>query len=518
MLLVVGVVAAGVVSPGGRAGAEVPQGPVSWVSTGDSYSSGEGVENNEGACAQSQRAYGPEAADLARQAGWDITAEAFTACTGHLVEDLFNRRPGSDNGSLWEWGHLEQGAPDRVDVLTFSFGGNDIGFVDLLYDCLPVPDSWVDAVTGSALTGLPAEVTGCDTPEAEVDARIDALVDPPRRDCVGGRQNDRRDDRDPDPFLCDLLIDQREDPNLRGSLVDFYVHLAEEHLTDRGRIVVVGYPNLFAPVGEWPGWVKLACQGIGRGDTERLNRLSANLDDALIRAVRAANDRLGRDRIAFLPRSILYRDGSHELCGSGDDWLNGIAVNRGDGTFRKETSFHPNLAGHQATASALFTMLNDLTFDTGAIEADGAGIAGVGLEAPAGPIIDDLTQGLGPPDEDSGWREIDCLPGEPARERVVRWDALSVTITDDPGRWPEPVLSAWLVDARDGTPPARLTVDPPVGVGDTWNSLADQGATWDDFYRSWELEGLTGILNTSTPDAPSTVTAFGAGATGILGC
>lgn len=349
---------------GGSSWAEAPSGEVSWVSAGDSYSSGEGVSGNQGACAQSRLAYGPLAGQLARRAGWDIAAEAFTACAGHLIEDLFNQRPDNRNAALWDWG-LEQGAPGRVDLLTFSFGGNDIGFADLLIDCLPLPDSFTDAVTSVVRTDS-LDVSGCDTPEEEVEARIAALLEPPRRGCEGGRQADRRNDGDPG-FDCDLLIDDRGTPepgdDLRGTLVDFYVHLANEHLTDRGHIVVVGYPNMFAPVGEWPGWVKIQCQGIGRGDTERLGRLAAGLDATLAQAVRQANDQLGRERIHYLPRSLLFRDGGHELCGSGQDWLNGVSIRRGDGTPRIETSFHPNAAGHAATAQGLIRLLEPISFE-----------------------------------------------------------------------------------------------------------------------------------------------------------
>ena len=116
---------------------------VSWQSAGDSYSSGEGVFGNVGDCAQSQSAYGPLAADALRDVGWEIQSETFTACTGHLVEDYFNRRQDSGGKpSLWSWG-IEQGGPERVDVIAMSFGGNDIGFAGLVSQCLLLlPESW----------------------------------------------------------------------------------------------------------------------------------------------------------------------------------------------------------------------------------------------------------------------------------------------------------------------------------------------------------------------------------------
>ncbi len=416
------------VATGGSSWAEVPSGEVSWVSAGDSYSSGEGVSGNQGPCAQSDLAYGPAAADLAREAGWNITAEGFTACTGHLIEDLFNERPGTGNKALWDWG-LEQGAPERVDLLTFSFGGNDIGFADLLIDCLPLPDSFTNAVTGIVRNDS-LDVTGCDTPEQEVNARIAALLDPPRRGCEGGRQADRR--QGGLGYDCDLLIDDQGTPepgdDLRGTLVDFYVHLADEHLSDRGHIVVVGYPNMFAPVSEWPGWVKIQCQGIGRGDTERLGRLAANLDSTLVQAVRAANEQLGRDRIHYLPRSIIYRNGSHELCGSGEDWLNGVSVSRGGGPPRIETSFHPNAAGHAATAQGLTQLLEPISFEVATL-----GVVWASSQEGYGEIEPDRIFNGGDPTglvTDVRW---DSWGGDTATGRGVSvWEGAGATVADAP--------------------------------------------------------------------------------------
>ncbi len=494
------------------AGAEAPSDDVSWVSTGDSFSSGEGIDGNQGACAQSPLAYGPLAARLARDAGWAINQEAFTACTGHLIEDLFNQRPGVGRRSLWEWGTVEQGTPERVDLITFSFGKNDIGFGDLLRDCLPVATSFRQAVTDGVVN-----VTGCHTPEEEIAARIDALVDPPRRDCVGGRHGSRRSG---DPaYDCNLLISDANTAtptdDIRGSLVDFYVYLAQRHLTDRGHLVVVGYPQMFAPVQEWPGWVKIECRGILRGDAERINRLGSLLDGAQIRAVRQANNRLGEERVQWLPRSIIYRDGGHELCGRGEDWLNGPDVDiDGDGV-RFQGSYHPNAPGHEATARQLLVLLDTLL---ATVVANGDGIAGVRLFEPAGDLLDHLVEDLGPPDGDTGWQEIACLPGDPARERVLRWGALSVTVTDDPAQFPYPFLSAWLLNAADGDQPEALAVEPAVALGDRYEEVAAQGAVWDEFYGSWELANLFGETSSSAPDPDATVTAFGAGGTGLFGC
>ena len=324
-------------------------GPVTWVSAGDSYSSGEGVAGNEGACSQTRQAYGPSAAQLFRERSIEVPIDPFAACTGHLVEDMFNPRSDADGGSsLWDWA-VEQGATQRVDVITLSFGGNDIGFADLIVDCLVAPDSWVGYIV--PVTNL----TGCDTSEDDIRGRIDALVTPLRDDCVGGRDDSRK--RDGEDYNCSLLLDDRTTPDPaddeRGSLVDFYVKVASEHLTERGVLVVVNYPRIFAPAGEWPGWSSAMCAGVKRGDADRLGRLADHLNGRIENAVGGANRRLGAERVILTDQAAIFRDGRHELCGNGEDWLNGVSAFRGTDTVQLETSFHPNLAGHQGIAESV---------------------------------------------------------------------------------------------------------------------------------------------------------------------
>lgn len=323
--------------------AEAPYTPtphdVSWQSAGDSYSSGEGVYGNKGDCAQSDQAYGPLVARTLQEPpwNWEMTNETFTACTGHLVEDFFNPR-NAKKSSLWDWGR-EQGGPGRVDVITMSFGGNDIGFADVITDCLVVvPDNWKEFVGA----GIASSLTGCDISEKELDTRADDLLDPPRRNCTENRRKNHAYD-------CDMALDGR-----RGSIIDFYYDVVTRHLTDRGRLYVVGYPRLFADTDQWPWWAKTMCAGVKRGDTQKLGRSAEYLNNKLQEAVDRANEALGSDRVVFIDRFAAYRDGQHELCGRGEDWLNGVSAVRGDGvSLRKQTSFHPNAAGHRGTAELM---------------------------------------------------------------------------------------------------------------------------------------------------------------------
>lgn len=324
--------------------AAVPHGEVSWQSAGDSYSSGEGVFGNVGDCAQSDLAYGPVAVERLGETGWDISS-TFTACTSHLVEDYFNPRQDSEGrGSLWDWG-IEQGGPQQPDIITMSFGGNDIGFADVIKECLiGLPDSWGEFLVG----GLASSLTGCDISEEELTARVDALLDPPRSDCTGFRRTGEAG------YDCTLDIGDR-----RGSIIDFYYDVVTQRLSEHGQLYIVGYPRLIAPVDQWPGWIKTSCQGVLRGDSEKLGRVSEHLNMKLNEAVRRVNQALGEERVHFLDRLALFRDGKHELCGTNTDWLNGIAVDRGEGLgVRLATSFHPNADGHSGTADALVDLVS----------------------------------------------------------------------------------------------------------------------------------------------------------------
>ena len=76
---------------------------VAWLSAGDSYASGVGTDPHaQGRCERSPKAAGPAAAEQLRRRGWTIS-DSHTACAGGLVQDMFNRRPGSPGlPSMWQ--------------------------------------------------------------------------------------------------------------------------------------------------------------------------------------------------------------------------------------------------------------------------------------------------------------------------------------------------------------------------------------------------------------------------------
>ena len=337
--------------------------PIVWQSTGDSFSSGLGLDpyykttgsNQDGYCKRSNRAYGPLAAEILRQRGWQISpdTESMTACLGHRAEQYFNDYSRGSSGprrGLWMQGQMDQGAPERSDVLVMSFGGNDIGFTDLLAD------------TGYI-------------------NRLNSLLDP-EQSCSGLRY--KKDE--PERYSCDLMIDG----DLRGGIDDFYVRVVERALTDTGHLYVVGYPNLIAPYDEWPavffGLLRectiISLPVIGadakRDLTSWIDSIARHFNLVLKQAVGRANAELGEVRVHYLDLYQLYRTGthqaiahistegsyagthpvhdygtggSHEYCGKQetDTWLRGLG----------EFFLHPNAEAHRATATALADLIEE---------------------------------------------------------------------------------------------------------------------------------------------------------------
>ena len=302
---------------------------VTWLSAGDSYSSGVGTDPHaEGPCRRSPQAAGPAAAEMLRLQGWTI-AHTHTACEGGLVEDMFNRRSqASGRMSMWEE-HVEAlGGPRRVDVVTLSLGGNDVGFEEVVLACVP-------------FTRVTELFVGCPS-EAALQARIDSLVDPSRT-CPGTSRRASRPD-----YGCALRIDGQQ----YGSISDFYREIVTERLTERGRLYVIGYPSLIAPSSEWRLFGP--CRVLYKPETvDRLGRLAEHLNRQLAEAVRQANQALGAERVHYVDTYTPFREGRREVCGRGSDFIHGIThvgTNPLTGWYR---SFHLNNAGHAEVARLL---------------------------------------------------------------------------------------------------------------------------------------------------------------------
>ena len=196
---------------------EPPSDSIAWLNLGDSYGAGEGASKATGHCQRSPNAGGPKAATILRdEAGWTIGPEHFAACTGAYAADIFSSRNelvnagyniyGSDVGtyprdieidndtSIYEWARDQGGNGQRYDVIVTSFGGNDVGFADIVSGCTDivralvnaggfvasaaVKSPWtsfvIDVATGAVADHLDEE--GCGAVANELENRVDELL------------------------------------------------------------------------------------------------------------------------------------------------------------------------------------------------------------------------------------------------------------------------------------------------------------------------------------------------------
>lgn len=307
--------------------APAPAGKVRWYSTGDAYSSGDGVVTTAGTCAQTRRAWGPAAAALLSTRGWSVPTPVFTACSGRSLADQYG-----GPAPLWDWAE-KQGAPatPSFDVVTLSFAGAGLDLGRLVTECFTaMPTGW-------STRELPLD--DCDLTEDALLARVDALADPGAM----------------------TLAPEAWGPGerVRGNLADFYALMVRRHLAARGRLVVLGYPRLFAPSRSWAPWEQGRCHGVTATEADMLGRVADHLDAVVRAQVGAANKALGAERVLYVSGRSVFA--GHELCGTKADWFTGLAPAPSHLALESSTKpstrlvsgFHPNGDGQAGAAEAV---------------------------------------------------------------------------------------------------------------------------------------------------------------------
>lgn len=321
-----------------------PSRHLSWLAAGDSYSSGEGIEDSTGVCHQSRRAYAARSATLLQeQAGWSVT-QVFVACTGAITSDFYNRRNKTYPPQV-QWASHD--GPSQYDIVTLSMGGNDLGFAGIMMDCIGLDISWSTILD-------PSEPYGCD--QGNLDDRIVAYS------------------KGADPTLatgCNPAGGPCPDSNFgpnggKLTLAEFYATVARRQLSPDGLLIVVGYPSIFAPSQEWPAWRHDHCGPVSAADADMLDALTVKLEQAQVRAIRDASAMIvgSGKAIEFVSRYDLHNPDSKPsrgLCGSGTSWMNGLGAIWYSNTL--ESPFHPNELSHEKTGAAVAQLVLD-HFDT----------------------------------------------------------------------------------------------------------------------------------------------------------
>jgi hypothetical protein len=306
-----------------------------WLALGDSYSSGEGILSTPAAYSPTlgrdcRRATGEGtpavawAVEAQRQAGAELHLRKpdFVACTGAITDE-----------APWQIqeARSREGSPDRWDLVTFSFGGNNIKFSDVVTKCVGSPTkSWKNAFYG------------CMEKEDQLRGRVDMLV--------GKRPIEE------DEYAGEITV---------PTMLDLVAH----NVAPGGDVVVLGYPNLIEEYDRWSRFNKGVgrCSGIWPKDVPMLRNVGAYLNQSLAGAVEEANGRHQDERITFHflniaanPYESSDKDGDRHARCTDEPYLNGIALKNNEGKLLyKNRSFHPNEKGHNATGRVLADYLKE---------------------------------------------------------------------------------------------------------------------------------------------------------------
>lgn len=331
------------------AASAAPERPIRWLAIGDSFSSGEGILFTEDPCHRAEGAYAPRAAAQLAADGFPVDEEAFrfVACTGNITDDF--SQPASDNrevSQLTEARTSTQGlgvqgstSDAPYDLVTLTFGGNNIGFDDVLKDCVGIDTGWIV---------ISPRWFECEISAEELFDRIEAL-------------------RGPGDTLYEGEV----------SLPTLYDQIAEV-VRPGGHLLVLGYPHPLEDPSDWWSGEMLRCNRIKRLDAQLL-RSAGDLLNVTIEAAVAEADRRHPDvTFTFLDVRELFE--GHALCSGflGEEWI----VRIGQALMhpkRIERTFHPNQLGHAAMADLLVEQVQQLDW-TGITQGASTGVPPTHLE------------------------------------------------------------------------------------------------------------------------------------------
>ncbi|NNN09004.1 MAG: hypothetical protein HKL85_07410 [Acidimicrobiaceae bacterium] len=259
------------------------------------------------------------------QTGLHFNAPDVVACTGAVSGQFFNSY-GNSSGAEWI------PSMGRFDLVTFSFGGDDINFSGIISQCVSQP-----------LPGI---------------AKSD-----PHHSCPS------------DAYIRGLISRK-----LGSQYQNFLTKVANSAVVSGGNIVVMGYPELIDLPKFWPKIFQHLgfCQGIGTGDAIQLRGDAGALNAAIGNDVAVVNTAhpngvhltfinpvSGDSANSISPSDPLLFEPStgtrHELCSPGNDsWMNGLSIHL------QTRSFHPNQAGETSMGELAATVIARLSFESAA--------------------------------------------------------------------------------------------------------------------------------------------------------
>lgn len=313
-----------------------------YVGLGDSYSSGEGASSflsgtdtatNQCHRAATSTAWEPEVAAATRM-GFD-----FAACSGAVVEDFY-RAGSADRHNAGETPQLDHvSVQGSTSLVTLTIGGNNLGFPNILTDCIEADRTHFFAHGGPGCADRDQPLL-LKAMKALVAGRKAGCLALPGLDMVTGKPG----------FDCS---DQPVPP-----LATLYQDIAGR-LAPNGELVVAGYPRLFGTKFSLSGTFGRECKvgfigAITQADALWLNSMAPALNGIISNQVKVAEARIHATRpdvkIKFV--SVDEQFEHHRICDTDTPWINGLVLTSvfGDVT---PLSFHPNDAGQNAYGTAV---------------------------------------------------------------------------------------------------------------------------------------------------------------------
>ncbi|MDQ6949268.1 MAG: SGNH/GDSL hydrolase family protein [Actinomycetota bacterium] len=344
-----------------------------YVALGDSYASGEGASSfdfstNIPGVNMCHRATNGWVQKVAKAA--NLGAPDFAACSGALIDDLYapsliNGNDAPVAGNVREKAQLDHlntvgpGASTPPKLVTLSLGGNNIGFPDVLADCIVGPPGTPGKPD---CAGRDARRKGHGTTVQDAIGWLTGTGRPAGcHDLPGIAQLTGRPEQ-----ICGSA------PPLHQVYEDILSRMAPG-----GKLLVLGYPQLFTqtPHSQLFGGPSVACRvatvnlpgtlhlDVSSGDVVWLNRNALKLDSTINSEVNLASYWATTKKISatvqYVSVDSSFKD--HRLCDQAP-WINPLILHFPDPTiFGKpevdHLSFHPNDSGQVAQGVVMVAKL-----------------------------------------------------------------------------------------------------------------------------------------------------------------
>jgi lysophospholipase L1-like esterase len=293
-----------------------------YVAMGDSYSSGEGNppfnpwtdRSGVNECHRSEDTAYPQW--LVKHSGLNLELADFVACSGATTDTVLN---GGSGTGAWSEAPQVDSLSSTTDRVTITIGGNDVGFGDVLNQCV-----------ASVTTGNQWGCSVNSTLVSDVGQRLAALASPSEVSLVGGK-------------------------NIH-SITSVLTAIASK--APNAALYIAGYPRLFGSDtanftqdASAPGgfYCDTSTSTFAYADTEWMNQKADQLNQVIIDAVTAAKS--SGMNVTYVPPALFA---GHGLCDSGNSYIYGVMLGSTTTGPPNPGSVHPDQNGQNIAYGQMF--------------------------------------------------------------------------------------------------------------------------------------------------------------------